>query len=247
MRGISIRSNLAFLKLQNVSIFEQLQLEELLLRTSDQNICLINTGSSRAIVMGISGKAEELLNLEKLQKEQVPVIRRFSGGGTVIVDENTLFVTFIISEGVPIEYFPEPILRFGEEIFRKSLSIDGFRLLENDYCIKERKCAGNAQYIQRGRFLLHTSFLWDYQESNMDYLLMPKKRPLYRRSRGHTDFLCKLKHYALSKEWIFESIEKELKTHFEVSPLSLSEIILKPYRQTVVQLQPVLSEKPSND
>ena len=34
--------------------------------------------------MGISGKPEELVNLDRLS---IPLIKRFSGGGTVVVDE----------------------------------------------------------------------------------------------------------------------------------------------------------------
>ena len=58
--------------------------------------------------MGISGKPETLLDISKVQKDQIPVIKRFSGGGTVIVDENTLFITFIINQKIlllPLHFF----------------------------------------------------------------------------------------------------------------------------------------------
>jgi lipoate-protein ligase A len=37
-------------------------------------------------------------------KDSIPVIKRFSGGGTVIVDENTLFVTFVCDDEFLNEY-----------------------------------------------------------------------------------------------------------------------------------------------
>ena len=80
------------------SIYEQLLLEEALLRNDSRNFCIVNKGSSPAIVMGISGKAQELVDLAKAQSLQIPIIKRFSGGGTVIVDHNTLFVTFIFQK-----------------------------------------------------------------------------------------------------------------------------------------------------
>ncbi|KAJ8753289.1 hypothetical protein K2173_019688 [Erythroxylum novogranatense] len=43
--------------------------------------------------MGVSGRPAELLEIEAVLQIQVPVIRRFSGGGTVIVDQETIFVT----------------------------------------------------------------------------------------------------------------------------------------------------------
>ena len=79
--------------LDSVPIYEQLQLEEALLRVGRGNWCLINTGSPPAVVMGISAVAHEVVDCTKVQG--IPLIRRFSGGGTVIVDPNTVFFTLI--------------------------------------------------------------------------------------------------------------------------------------------------------
>lgn len=205
----------------------------MLLRSSQDNYLILSRGSPRSIVLGISGKPEEHLHLDQIQKDRIPTIRRFSGGGTVIVDENTLFITFIISDAVSIPHFPEPILRWGEELFAKSWNIPGFRLIENDYVIGDKKCGGNAQYIQRSRWLHHTSFLWDYHIDNMNYLRLPPKRPLYRQSRSHADFLCKLKHYAPSKEWLFERLIATVGHKHQISSLKWEEIEWKPHRKSV--------------
>ena len=91
--------------LESTPIIEQLYIEEALLRADNRNILLVNVGSPPAIVMGISGKPEELIHQEKVD---IPVIKRFSGGGTVVVDENTLFVTLICNtDDVPIK--PSPV------------------------------------------------------------------------------------------------------------------------------------------
>ena len=55
-----------------------------------------------------------------------------------------------------------------------------FRLRENDYVLGDRKVGGNAQSVGSGGFLHHTSFLWDWDDANMDYLVLPQKRPAYR-------------------------------------------------------------------
>lgn len=185
--------SLHFIHLKNTPIFEQLQLEEALLRGEDKNYCLVNEGSPRAIVMGISGKPEELLNLETVRQEEIPVIKRFSGGGTVIVDENTLFVTLIMNQkDVPIDPFPEPILAWSAHLYSGAWAIPGFALRENDYCIGEKKCGGNAQYIKKGRWLHHTSFLLDFSPQNMNHLQLPTRKPKYRGNRSHSEFLIGL-------------------------------------------------------
>ena len=209
------------IRLKNTPIFEQLQLEEALLRSDHRSFCIINQGSPRAIVMGISGEPEALLNIENVQKNNIPVIKRFSGGGTVIVDENTLFITFIMSkEDIDIAPFPEPILRWSADLYAGAWNIPRFCLRENDYCIGEKKCGGNAQYIKKDRWLHHTSFLWDFSEENMGHLLLPAKRPKYRLNRSHSDFLTRLKEHTASMDQLVEklgNVKQLYMTEFDLS------------------------------
>ncbi len=213
-----------FLHLHQFPILEQLKIEEALLRSDQRNWCLINEGSPVSIVMGISGKKEELVDLESARRDNVPIIKRFSGGGTVIVDENTLFVTFICdkkSHSFPA--FPEPIMKWTEGIYKDVFVHDQFRLRENDFVIGEKKVGGNAQYIKKDRWLHHTSFLWNYSDKTMEYLLHPKKTPNYRSGRSHSDFLYRLSDHFPHMPEIIEKIKKSLKKNFEICPSSLDE------------------------
>lgn len=209
-----------------------MQWEEQLLRTDDRNFCILNYGSPRAIVMGISGQPENLLHLEAVKRDRIPVIQRFSGGGTVIVDENTLFITFIFNKSfLPIHPFPEPILRWTAELYTKSWNIPGFQLKENDYCIGEKKCGGNAQYIKKDRWLHHTSFLWDYSEINMSYLKLPSKRPKYRADRDHGDFLIPLKQYVESPLILMERLKSVIVKPLYMSEFDLTKLPFSVHRQ----------------
>lgn len=199
--------NFDIIVLENTSIFEQLTLEETLLRKSDQNFCIVNTGSPTAIVMGISGKPEELIHTENTKSMGHPVIKRFSGGGTVIVDSDTLFVSFICNKKeFSFQSYPEQILRWSEEVFKDSFPVQGFALRENDFVIDHLKCGGNAQYITKDRWVQHTSFLWDFSPKNMECLLHPKKTPSYREGRSHKEFLCTLKEHFSSKQNFFDCV-----------------------------------------
>lgn len=227
------------LKLNNVPIFEQLKLEEALLRASNENWCLINTGSPHAIVMGISGKPEKLLDLKKVAQENIPVIRRFSGGGTVYVDSHTLFVTLIGNSTIlnlPMQ--PKPILSWSEKLYQPLFK--GFSLRENDYVFGDKKFGGNAQYLQKERWLLHTSFLWDYTPEKMSCLLLPEKRPSYRGERTHSDFLCTLRQTFPMKEQLVEQLATHFRHHLNAQEMPLEEalkIIELPHRQatTIVE------------
>ncbi len=209
--------------LKGISILEQLHLEELLLREDTRNFCLLNEGSSPAIVMGISGKPEELIDFSKAQNLGCPIIQRFSGGGTVVVDENTLFVTFLCNkQEFTFPSYPERIMHWSESLYQQAFQIPHFALKENDFVIGDFKCGGNAQYIKKDRWLQHTSFLWDYCPQKMESLLLPRKIPKYREGRSHGDFLCTLNKYLPSKESFFEQMTKMLSSQFQVIPWDLT-------------------------
>ncbi len=185
--------------------------------------------------MGISGKEEELVDLEKAKKNQIPLIRRFSGGGTVIVDESTLFITFICQKELHnFPLFPEPVHRWAEELYKDVFDHAEFKLRENDYVIGEKKFGGNAQYLQKGRWLHHTSFLWDFNTQLMSHLLHPKKTPTYRAGRKHEEFLCRMQEFWTKPEILLNRLQNQLEKTYGLQEISLSEvhpILHLPHRQ----------------
>jgi len=207
--------------LQNVPILEQLKLEEALLRTSTENYCLVNYGSTPAIVMGISGKEEELIVKERLKEDPIPIIRRFSGGGTVVVDENTLFVTFLFNgEKIGVPCRTDTVHQYLEQFWQKVFHPHPFKLIENDYVLGEKKMGGNAQYLTKDRWLHHTSFLWDFCPQKMGLLSYPKKTPNYRNGRPHLDFLTKLSNCFTSQEEFLQKIYATFSNEFSMNELS---------------------------
>lgn len=205
-----------FLHLKNYPIHKQLELEKELLQNTTHNICLINEGTpTPSIVMGISGKEHELVNTQKTTEDNIPILRRFSGGGTVIVDEETLFVTFICQKDLhDFAPYPEPIMRWTGTIYQEVFEHPEFALRENDYVLGNKKCGGNAQYIKKHRWLHHTSFLWDFKKERMKYLLHPKKTPKYREEREHTEFLCTLQEVFPSKGHFIDALKATLGRQF---------------------------------
>lgn len=229
-------------RVKGVSIFRQLQVEEALLRADTGNWCIINEGSPEAIVMGISSKVEDLLNLEKLRERPIPVIRRFSGGGTVVVDHQTCFVTLICNmDCVGVPGIPYQIIHWAGSLYSGMFDPGCFAVRENDYVLGERKFGGNAQYICKQRWLHHSSLLWDFHEDNMDYLQIPKKAPQYRQDRDHTDFLCRLKDHLPSQEELIVGLRKGLEERFTMVETHWDDaeaFVSRPHRQatTLVDL-----------
>lgn len=220
------------LHLKNTPILSQLQIEEALLRTSSENYCIINEGSSPAIVMGISGKQNEHVE----QDCPLPIIKRFSGGGTVAVDEDTIFITFISNADTHnFKPFPEPIFRWTETLYKPAFP-PSFQLIENDYALGMRKFGGNAQYIRKDRWLHHSTLLWDYNPKHMAYVKHPPKMPTYRQNRKHADFLCTLQEHYPSKEAFLSGFTSHLHAVHPITEVSFEKIehhLKLPHRQTV--------------
>ncbi|XP_030473521.1 uncharacterized protein LOC115691089 [Syzygium oleosum] len=221
------RPLMKLIRLREWPILQQLHIEEQLLRTSSENWCIINDGTrAPTIVMGVSGKPAELLEIKPVLHDQVPVIKRFTGGGTVIVDGGTIFVTFICNkDSVPdLQPYPRPIMSWSSLIYNEVFQGTGdFHLRENDYVFGSRKFGGNAQSITKGRWIHHTSFLWDYEIRNMAYLKLPSRAPEYRSARGHLEFICRMRDYISRSDFIDRTI-RALGTHFSVEPEELEAI-----------------------
>ncbi|KAF5789621.1 putative lipoate--protein ligase [Helianthus annuus] len=122
-------------RMKGVPILQQLEIEECLLRTSSDNWCIINDGADRPnIVMGISGKPAELVEIKRVLEDNIPVIRRFTGGGTVIVDLGTIFVSFICNKDdvADVQPYPRPIMSWSSLLYSQVFEgIADFRLREN--------------------------------------------------------------------------------------------------------------------
>jgi lipoate-protein ligase A len=117
------------------SIYEQLRLEEAFLRTDEHNYLILNKYPSKSpsIVMGISGNPTQWLNTEHCLKDGIPVMKRFTGGGTVIMDQNTLLITFIISKNDMINHnymvnqYPKDIMNWTMSIYKQVFQLPNIR------------------------------------------------------------------------------------------------------------------------
>jgi lipoate-protein ligase A len=230
--------------LGNTPIFRQLQIEEALLRKEEASFCLVNYGAPLAIVMGISNQMSEVLNISTLLQKPIPLIRRCSGGGTVVINPDTLLISFIIDKrDLNIPLFPEKVHLWCTHLYKQAWQIPTFSYREHDYVIGNQKCGGNAQYFQKTRWLHHTSFLWDFDPDQMNYLALPSKRPSYRQDRPHETFLCRLKEHAVSIEHLLELLKRQLAEQFELRSFNLDTWVPKEHRQATEMLYTQMNSK----
>ena len=231
-------SRLLWLRLRNTPILQQLRLEEALFRADGRSWFVTNEWdaaqtpkpkAAEAIVLGISGKVAEMVEAERAAQAEVPVIKRFTGGGTIVCDADTLFASFIIGEGVlpQVQPYPDPILQWTGGVYADALAAcgaTGFSVNANDYCIGQLKFGGNAQAISGKRWLHHTSLLWRFEPERMGLLKMPPRQPEYRRGRAHGDFVRGLAESVADRDAFCNALAAAVATRLPLQQVSLEEV-----------------------
>lgn len=169
------------------------------------------------VVMGRSGQAEREVDEAACAAAAVPVLRRSSGGGTVLQGPGCLNLSLILSiETRPalanIEASYEIILNRVAE----ALAIPGLRVEGSDLLLNDRKVSGSAQRRTKGWLLHHQTFLYAMDLDRIPRLLRePPRQPAHRRRRPHAEFLTILPlsrnqlAARLSANWPLAKLRKE--------------------------------------
>ena len=116
--------------------------------------------SKPSVVVGKHQNALAEINHEFVQKNQIPVARRLSGGGTVFHDAGNVNFTFIrnvekISE-VNFKVFTVPVVEA-----LKKLGVETYTTGRNDLQIGGKKISGNAEHVHKNRVLHHGTLLFN--------------------------------------------------------------------------------------
>lgn len=116
--------------------------------------------SKPSVVVGKHQNALAEINHEFVVKNQIPVARRLSGGGTVFHDPGNVNFTFIrsvkdISE-VNFKVFTVPVVAA-----LKKLGVEAYTTGRNDLLIDGKKISGNAEHVHKNRVLHHGTLLFD--------------------------------------------------------------------------------------
>ncbi len=150
---------------------------------------------SPCVVLGRSGRAEEDVDLTACAAEGVPVLRRSSGGGTVLLAPGCLNYSLVLS----LTSQPEltSVARSYEILLGwviRSLALPSLEAAGSDILFEGRKVSGNAQRRTRGWLLHHGTLL--YQEMDLGrverLLREPTRQPAHREGKTHAQFLTKL-------------------------------------------------------
>lgn len=150
------------------------------------------------VVAGYSNKLQSEVNLTRCRQLGVPVLRRSSGGGTVLQAPGCLNYALILRADRGPEYssvtrantaIMETHRAALAELIGRAVAVQGI----TDLALDGRKFSGNAQRRKRRALLFHGTFLYAMDPGPVEELLhLPTLRPAYRADRSHLDFIVNL-------------------------------------------------------
>jgi lipoate---protein ligase len=196
---------------------ENLACDEALLDWSEENgeeILRFWKSPETFVVVGYANKIATEVNIANCEAKEIPILRRCSGGGTVVQMPGGLNYSLIlrIEEASPtknISSANEFIMERNREAIqtllpKSQISVRG----HTDLCLGDLKFAGNSQRRRKNFLLFHGTLLLDCDLNLIgELLLMPSLQPDYRNNRSHKDFITNLNlpaekaKAALAKIW----------------------------------------------
>jgi lipoate-protein ligase A len=149
------------------------------------------------VVLGRSSRAGQEARLDRCRADNIPVLRRSSGGAAIVTGPGCLMYAVVLS------YERHPDLRMIERAHRFVLGItaeairqvvlDVEMLGTSDLTRQQMKFSGNSLRCKRHYFLYHGTLLYDFPlDVIADYLGTPPRQPEYREQRDHASFVRNL-------------------------------------------------------
>jgi lipoate-protein ligase A len=148
-----------------------------------------------AVVLGSGCKLADDVDDDACRADGVPILRRSSGGGTVLLGQGCLCFSLVLSftrspELADIRPSYRVILaRVAEALGIPEVEQAGI----SDLAIAGRKFSGNAQQRKRHHLLHHGTILYAFDLARVGrYLRPPPRQPEYRGGREHGAFIRNL-------------------------------------------------------
>lgn len=146
------------LDLKSTDPFFNLAVEEYLFRTRTEEFLVLGINDP-SVIIGKHQVAHREADTQYVMENNIPVIRRISGGGTVYHDYGNVNFSFILNSarGTQVDFrkYTLPVIEF-----LASLKINAELEGKNDLKVDGLKISGNAEHVYRERVLHHGTLLF---------------------------------------------------------------------------------------
>lgn len=187
-----------FLDLSFASPAHNLALDEALLESAEagQSGAVLRFWESPApfVALGYTNRAHIEANEAACEAQKVPILRRCSGGGTVLQGPGCLNYALVYpiapEQALNVTATNDFVMETNCAALQSALGLRVALAGHTDLALEGRKFSGNAQKRKARFFLFHGTILLDFDLDLVQTLLLPpSKEPPYRASRSHLEFI----------------------------------------------------------
>jgi lipoate-protein ligase A len=197
----SAEANVNYLERTLPNVAENLALDEALLLEAEAGrggeVLRVWQWPTPAVVLGCGCKLAADVKEAACVRDGVPVLRRSSGGGTVLLGSGCLLFSLILRYdrapqlGEIRSSYAYILGQVARALGDQALGIEPAGV--SDLAMRGLKFSGNAQQRKRHHLLHHGTLLYAFPlETVGTYLTLPERQPDYRQGRDHPSFLCNL-------------------------------------------------------
>lgn len=182
------------------------------------------------IVLGASNNAKDAVNEEPTLRDNITVLKRKTGGQTVMLTPNNIIISAVITDERVMK--PKDIFnRFNDHIIGSIAKNHTPKFATrgiSDIAMGELKILGSSMYRGRGYMFYHAVLNFDEPSTTFQkYLKHPNNEPDYRKGRMHHEFVTSLKEtgYPESIHYLKNEISASLSTilsNYEVAEKSVA-------------------------
>lgn len=145
--------------------------EDYLLHNRNEDFIILSINDP-SVIIGKHQCLHREVDTRFTSSENIPVLRRISGGGSVYHDHGNLNFAFIRQsekgKQVDFRFYTQPVIDF-----LKSIGIDAVFEGKNDIRADGLKISGNAEHVYRERVLHHGTLLFDADLQKLRRSLRP--------------------------------------------------------------------------
>lgn len=182
----------------------------------DAHLCRVFVPPRVLAVIGKGSDPRVELNVEAILADDIPVLRRSTGGCAVVLSPRMFAVAFALfgkQQQKSSNYF-----RLFNGVVIRALSALGVTELEHagtaDIARRGRKIAGTALYRNREVVFYHAIVNVSEDARLIErYLTQPPRMPDYRAARGHADFVTSLEAAGFRVE--FDAVRRKVEEEFD--------------------------------
>jgi lipoate---protein ligase len=188
------------------------------------------------VVAGRSSRVALEINVAECERKNIPIIRRSSGGATIVTGPGCLMYAVVLSYKARPELRDigrahafvldriiesiKPLLTDTQLVARKGTS--DLVLVDSAAAQTVCKFSGNSLRAKRNHFLYHGTLLYDFDLALITSCLnMPPRQPDYRGARPHADFVTNL---PLSREQLMNALNTAWPSPSELKDVPMTRV-----------------------